>query len=97
MMRHVSPNLQDTTYAVDDGVRRYANYQDGSYAETLPIIGPGIYTGSTPPTREALKNQFEQHYKKEGGTINKFQQKGGWLFQQGGQMPQGDKLHLRNI
>ena len=88
IVRKVSPNLQDTTYAVDDGVKRYANYQDGSYAETVPIIGPGRYTGSTPPTREALQNQFERHYKKEGGTINKFQRKGGWLFQQGGQMPQ---------
>ncbi len=73
MMRHVSPNLRDTTYAVDDGVRRYGNYQDGSYKETWPIVGPGIYTGSTPPTREALQNQFERHYKKEGGTIDKFQ------------------------
>ena len=26
-----------------------------------------------------------------------FRRRGGWLFQQGGQMPQGDKLHLRNI
>ena len=39
----------------------------------MPIIGPGRYTGSTPPTREALQNQFEQYYKKEGGIINKFQ------------------------
>lgn len=73
IVRKVSPNLQDTTYAVDDGVKRYANYQDGSYAETVPIIGPGRYTGSTPPTREALQNQFERYYKKEGGTIDKFQ------------------------
>ena len=73
IVRKVSPNLQDTIYAVDDGVRKYANYPDGSYAETVPIIGPGRYTGSTPPTREALQNQFERYYKKEGGTINKFQ------------------------
>ena len=87
---YTGPRYYRREFTTDNTGAQVPTYFSGRDPENLKRIRNYALVNRGPyyRTQQIFDNIDRGKLKKQGGTINKFQQKGGWLFQQGGQMPQ---------